>query len=129
MIKYIPIKTLLVVGMVLSACAPTQPPVPDHRIKVVEYSGGAYSVVAPECEQWADYKPDPFSNQVWPQFGCSNARNLAAMIDNPRDLVAGRDMGDADAVNTTRGIDLYRTGKTKELLNLQDSAALTTSGK
>lgn len=45
--------------------------------------------VAPKCPDWDFHKYHNFSSQPYPNYGCADRSNLAAMIANPRDLVTG----------------------------------------
>lgn len=113
----------------LSACVEMHStPVPDYRVKVMVSPDGQATAVAPECPSWADTNMSPLDNQHWQQFGCANARNLANMVDNPKDLVEPREAGAADGTYGASAVDLYRTGKTKALLNPAAGSA-TTAGQ
>lgn len=68
------------------------------------------------CGQWPrDLGPsvdsDDFSNNPYWNFGCATQHNLAAMVDNPADLVQPR--GEAPAYEARRAIalDKYRKGE------------------
>lgn len=50
-------------------------------------------------------------NQPYWNFGCASQRNLAAMIDNPADLVQPRGEGPAYAGRRSVAIDKYRKGE------------------
>lgn len=49
--------------------------------------------------------------------GCSSAINLGLMLENPSDLVAGRDLPPADGEQQTLSIQRYRTGQVFEPQN------------
>ncbi len=82
------------------------------------YSDGAlvfsftrYRAVAPDCpEGWQDLTPGP-SNVRYERFGCSMAANLAAMVADPRDLIAPRTMEAGDTGRRQTVIDAYRQGE------------------
>ncbi len=82
---------------VLAGCTGT--PTPDYTIRVAP-SGDSLVAIPPECPAWATESSNPYDNQPIPQFGCANARNLAVMVDQPWDLIKGRDSGPANAVVT-----------------------------
>jgi pilus assembly protein CpaD len=68
------------------------------------------------CGQWPkDLGPsvqgDDFSNQEYWNFGCASQHNLAAMVDNPADLVQPRGETPAYAARRSFAIDKYRTGE------------------
>jgi pilus assembly protein CpaD len=50
-------------------------------------------------------------NQPYWNFGCANQRNLAAMVDNPADLVQPRGEGPAYTARRSVAIDKYRKGE------------------
>jgi type IV pilus biogenesis protein CpaD/CtpE len=45
-----------------------------------------------------------------PKEGCVNAANLARMVADPRDLVQGRPLGDADGARASLAIETYKKG-------------------
>lgn len=68
------------------------------------------------CDGW-NYN---VGRNVWPEgepdFGCSNAYNLSRMIDNPRDIVEGRELAESDAARADLYTQFYREGKLVPLL-------------
>ena len=52
-----------------------------------------------------------FENQPPWNFGCASQRNLAAMVDNPADLVQPRGETPADTTRRTTVVTTYREGK------------------
>jgi hypothetical protein len=103
---------------------------PDLTIKLAPSADGKRMIaVPPECANWRTDELGTFENQPMPQFGCASARNLAAMIEKPEDLVQGRDLAPADGTVTAAGEQLYRQGKTVQLVNpsQKDAQAATTS--
>lgn len=70
-----------------------------------------YAATTNECGDWSrntGYTPD---NLAHPNFGCATQNNLAAMVEDPHDLVAPRGMTQSDAQRRATVIDLYRQGK------------------
>jgi pilus assembly protein CpaD len=68
------------------------------------------------CGQWPkDLGPSAegtdFSNQEYWNLGCASQHNLAAMVDNPADLVQPRGETPAYAARRSVAIDKYRTGE------------------
>lgn len=77
----------------------------------VIFSFERYVAVAPDCPQvWPDMT-ESSPGEAWPQFGCATASNLAAMVADPRDLVAPRGMGDPDSGRRQAIIDAWRSGQ------------------
>ncbi len=50
-----------------------------------------------------------------PPPGCANATNLANMVEDPNDLLVGREAGPTDGVTAVRAVTRYRTGTTANL--------------
>jgi pilus assembly protein CpaD len=70
-----------------------------------------YVAEAPECGNWPTnlaYEPRALA---YPNFGCAQQANLAAMIANPADLLGPRTMAPADADRRAVVMDKYRQGK------------------
>jgi len=66
---------------------------------------------APGCPDWSKPAGNDFDNTLHSDFGCSTATDLAAMIADPRDLLAGRVMGPAVGDNALAAMHKYQTGK------------------
>ncbi|MGH7006350.1 MAG: CpaD family pilus assembly lipoprotein, partial [Alphaproteobacteria bacterium] len=67
--------------------------------------------VAPDCPEWSDFMKRGNVNENKPSFGCLNASSLAATVDRPQDVIAGRPSGPSDGPTLDRGIQLLREGK------------------
>jgi type IV pilus biogenesis protein CpaD/CtpE len=59
---------------------------------------------------------------VWTPTG-ANAANLAAMVEDPQDLVQGRAPGLSDGARAAAAVDRLRQGKTKSLGGGSDTQA------
>ena len=74
--------------------------------------------VAGPCGQWPeDLGPSVnnrgyFDNKPYYNFGCAYQRNMAAMIENPADLVQPRPETPAYTIRRTEGFEKYRKGST-----------------
>lgn len=84
---------------------------PDHVRVIVR----RYTAVAPDCPDWETEKPNPYTNIASSNFGCATAQNLSVMIDNPADLIEGRDAGDARGDSNTGAVQRLRTRTTPAL--------------
>jgi len=89
-------------------------PVPS-AVASIRLSYSKLVAEAGPCGQWpADIGPSldgkDFENRPYWNFGCATQRNLAAMVDNPADLVQPR--GETPPYNERRSvaIDKYRLG-------------------
>jgi len=112
---------VLLVLATLGGCADA--PKPDHRIKLMPSADGKHTVVVPpECLSWHDVRLSPEENHPWPQYGCANARNLAAQVDRPEDLMNPKDLGYGDPVYTSATIQNYRSSRTKPLIDARQES-------
>jgi pilus assembly protein CpaD len=72
---------------------------------------------------------DPSNHSFW-NFGCAQQRNLAALVDNPADLVQPRGETPAYAARRAFMIDKYRRGEATPTINPQtDKAKISDIGK
>jgi pilus assembly protein CpaD len=76
--------------------------IPGHAVAFTAYNadGGKppvkisflrYVAEGPTCGDWSENLAEDPQNVAYPDFGCSMQHNLAAMIANPRDLIAMRE--------------------------------------
>jgi pilus assembly protein CpaD len=68
------------------------------------------------CGIWPEdigptYNRDYFENQQYWNFGCASQRNLAAMVENPSDLVQPRPETPAYSPRRTTVVEKYRQGQ------------------
>ncbi|MGV8995697.1 MAG: CpaD family pilus assembly protein [Parvibaculaceae bacterium] len=89
-----------------------------------------FIAVASPCGDWTDsYSYNP-SNSTVKNFGCATQNNLAAMIADPADLVAPREMTASDAQRRGEVFTNYRKGDiTATKRDDHDSAALSEVAK
>jgi pilus assembly protein CpaD len=94
------------------------------------------SAVAGPCGLWPeDLGPSIknksyFENKSYYNFGCANQRNMAAMVDNPSDLVQPRPETAAYTARRTQSFEKYRKGTTTTTSYPEaDKAKLSDSGK
>jgi pilus assembly protein CpaD len=62
------------------------------------------------CGVWPDRLEQDFRNRNYKNFGCATQANLAAMVDNPLDLLYPRALAPADAARRSTVLDNYRKG-------------------
>jgi pilus assembly protein CpaD len=98
----------------------------EHQGALI-FSFQRYRAVAPDCpEGWSDLAHE-FNNRHESRFGCALASNLAAMVSDPRDLIAPRDQGPVDTGRRQTVIDLYRAGEsTTSARSDRESGAVST---
>jgi pilus assembly protein CpaD len=67
---------------------------------------------APECAPlWLQDLAHQSNNQAWESFGCAQQANLAAMIEDPRDLLRPRADDPRDGGRRTAVMEAYRQGE------------------
>jgi pilus assembly protein CpaD len=94
------------------------------------------AAVAGPCGTWPEdlgpsiKDPNYFENKSYYNFGCAYQRNMAAMVDNPADLVQPRPETPAYTARRTEGFDKYRKGSTTTTEYPEaDKAKLSDTGK
>jgi pilus assembly protein CpaD len=94
------------------------------------------AAVAGPCGLWPeDLGPSVLNgryseNKEYYNFGCANQRNLAAMIDNPADLVQPRSESPAYTARRTAAFEKYRKGEpTTTAYPESEKAKLSETGK
>ena len=93
-------------------------PEDPRQLATIRLNYPKISAVAGPCGLWPeDLGPSIknksyFENKPYYNFGCANQRNMAAMIDNPSDLVQPRPETPAYTIRRTEGFEKYRTGTT-----------------
>jgi pilus assembly protein CpaD len=94
------------------------------------------SAVAGPCGLWPEdlgpsIKDKSYvENKPYYNFGCAYQRNMAAMIDNPSDLVQPRPETPAYTMRRTEGFEKYRKGNTTATTYPEaDKAKLSDTGK
>lgn len=79
---------------------------------------------APECAPiWEQDLGHQSNNQAWDSFGCATQANLAAMIEDPRDLATPRDMAARDSGRRDTVMDAYRAGQQTHATRSADERA------
>ena len=94
------------------------------------------SAIAGPCGLWPEdlgpsiKNPSYFENKSYFNFGCAYQRNMAAMVDNPSDLVQPRSETLAYTTRRTVAFEKYRKGTaTTTLYPDADKAKLSDTGK
>jgi pilus assembly protein CpaD len=94
------------------------------------------AAVAGPCGLWPDdlgpsiMGPDYNQNKPYFNLGCATQRNLAAMVDNPSDLVQPRQETPAYTARRTEGFEKYRKGEpTTTTYPEAEKAKLSDTGK
>jgi translation elongation factor EF-Ts len=72
----------------------------------------ADAAVAAECgKDWSENLSFAPRNLSWPEFGCSSQHNLAAIVEDPRDLERPRTLDKPDALRRSDMLQKYRKGE------------------
>lgn len=96
----------------------------DPRVEL-DYS--SYAAHTDQCGNWSQAS-DTSANQVMSDFGCSVQHNIAAQIDDPRDLIAPRAMSQADAVRRDVVMGHYQKGEPSQAVKKTVDATTEQSG-
>lgn len=71
-----------------------------------------YEARAPECAPlWEQDLAHQSNNQAWESFGCATQANLAALVEDPADLLHPRDEDPRDSGRRDTVMDAYRAGE------------------
>jgi len=130
------ISILAASGMPPQSIAVRTYPMTGPNLATVRISYPKISAQAGPCGMWPkDIGPslnrDYTENQPWWNLGCASQRNLAAMVDNPADLVQPRADTAAYTARRTTVLDKYRLGQssaTQDPANAQ-AAKISDVGK
>jgi pilus assembly protein CpaD len=91
-------------------------PANPHTLATVRITYPKITAESGPCGVWPnDIGPaagrEYFENQQYWNFGCSSQHNLAAMVENPEDLVQPRSETAAYTMRRTQVVDKYRQGQ------------------
>jgi len=119
-------------GIVVRHYHPEDP----RQLPAIRLNYPRISAVAGPCGLWPeDLGPSIknksyFENKSYYNFGCANQRNLAAMVDNPSDLVQPRPETPAYTARRTAAFEKYRKGEPTSILYPDaEKAKLSDTGK
>jgi pilus assembly protein CpaD len=111
---------------------------PDNPrlLPTIRLSYTRISAVAGPCGLWPEdlgpsiNNPDYSDNRQYHNFGCAYQRNMAAMVDNPADLVQPRSETVAYTARRTEAFEKYRKGNaTTTIYPEADKAKLSDADK
>ena len=119
-------------GIILHRYHPDDP----RQMATIRLSYPKISAVAGPCGIWPEDIGTSFKNrsyidnQQYYNFGCAYQRNIAAMVDNPSDLVQPRPETPAYTVRRSEAFEKYRKGTTTTTLYPEaEKAKLSDTGK
>jgi pilus assembly protein CpaD len=107
-----------------------------RQLATVRLNYPKISTVAGPCGLWPEdigssiKNKGYFDNKPYYNFGCAYQRNMAAMIDNPSDLVQPRPETPAYTIRRSEGFEKYRKGTTTTTTYPEaEKAKLSDTGK
>ena len=119
-------------GIVMHHYHPADP----HELAVIRLSYSRIAATTGPCGMWPQdlgpslSNPDYFENKPYYNLGCASQRNLAAMIDNPSDLVQPRSETAPSTARRSEAFEKYRKGEsTTTNYPEADKAKLSDVGK
>jgi pilus assembly protein CpaD len=119
-------------GIVVRRYHPDDP----RQLATIRLNYSKIAAVAGPCGLWPDdlgpsiKNKGYFENKPYYNFGCAYQRNMAAMIDNPSDLVQPRSETPAYTTRRTTAFEKYRKGTTTTTTYPEsDRAKLSDTGK
>jgi pilus assembly protein CpaD len=119
-------------GLVVHNYHPDDP----RQMAAIRLSYSKLAAVAGPCGLWPDdigpsiKNKSYFENKQYYNFGCASQRNMAAMIDNPADLVQPRPETPPYTVRRSEAFEKYRKGTpTTTAYPEADRAKLSDTGK
>lgn len=87
-----------------------------------------YAAKAGPCGDWSrNVSHDP-TNSSHLDFGCSSQRNMAAMVEDPRDLLGPRGQGPRDAMRRREVQEKYRKGEDTATVYSDDGSQISEVG-
>jgi pilus assembly protein CpaD len=111
-------------------------PQDPRQLATIRLNYPKISAVAGPCGLWPEdlgpsiHDNNYFDNRSYYNFGCSYQRNMAAMVDNPSDLVQPASETPAYTPRRTEGFEKYRKGTTTTTIYPEaDKAKLSDTGK
>lgn len=83
---------------------------PGEKIAPVRVAFNRIAARTAPCGPWADQSSANSQNRHYEAFGCATQQNLAAIVDNPLDLLYPRGLSPADATRRSTVLEKYRQG-------------------
>lgn len=103
--------TLMSAGVPYVAIAPSVYDASGMAAPPIVLSFTRYEAVAPDCRPIWEQDLSEDMHQPYASFGCATQANLAAMIEDPHDLLQPRTMTPRDAARRAVVLDRYRQGQ------------------
>jgi pilus biogenesis lipoprotein CpaD len=101
----------------IAIAAPQTPASGGPAMRVVTVAVERAVATPPDCPGWSTGPAAPIDNTTSAKLGCANLNNLAVMVADPNDLVAGSTRQTSDGVNAAAAVKRYHDDKVKPLLS------------
>lgn len=82
-----------------------------------------YVASVKECGDWSKNLGRSLQNNPFPNFGCATQNNIAAMVEDPHDLLAPRQVEASDAERRAKVFQKYRNGESSATPRTDDERA------
>jgi len=83
----------------------------EERIAPVRIAFSRIAAGTAPCAPWTDQTASTAANRHYESFGCATQQNLAAVVENPLDLLYPRGMTPADTARRASVLEKYRNGE------------------
>jgi pilus assembly protein CpaD len=104
--------SLVEAGVSYAAVAGSSYDASGNNAAPIIVSFARYEAQAPDCAPlWEQDLAHQSNNQPWESFGCATNANLAAMVEDPADLLRPRDEDPRDSERRDTVMDAYREGE------------------
>ncbi len=104
-------KALLEAGISYAALAGSDYDAAGQAHAPIIVSFARFEAHAPDCAPlWQQDLAHQSNNQAWESFGCATQANLAALVEDPRDLLQARNEDPRDSGRRTTVFEHYREG-------------------
>jgi len=84
---------------------------PQERIAPVRIAYNRIVASTAPCGPWNDQVANSGPNRHYGAYGCASQQNLAAIVENPLDLLYPRGLTPPDAARRTTVLEKYRRGE------------------
>jgi pilus assembly protein CpaD len=101
----------------IAIAAPQTPPRGGPASHTVTVAVERAVATPPDCPGWSTAPTAPTDNTTSARLGCSNLNNLAVMVADPNDLVAGSTRLNADGATGAAAVKRYHDDKVKVLVD------------
>lgn len=104
--------SLVAAGVSYAAVASSSYDASGETEAPIVVSFARFEAMAPECAPlWEQDLAHQSNNQAWESFGCATQANLAALVEDPRDLLRSRTEDPRDPGRRTTVFEAYREGE------------------